>query len=97
MWMVVELRPYQVEIARAIVRSVVEGRGLTFSVKVSRQGGKNEVSALIEAYLLLKSRETGGEIVKTAPTLEPAAGDLEAEADQQAGRGGCRRAVQGGW
>ncbi len=48
-----ELRPYQAEAGRAIVRSVMHGEGRSFSVEIARQGGKNELSAQIEAMLLL--------------------------------------------
>ena len=61
--------PYQMKIAKAIVDSVLNHRGLTFSVLLARQMGKNEISALIEAYLL--SCMEGGTIVKAAPTYKP--------------------------
>src|SRR2546426_10708158 len=48
------LRPYQLEPARAILHSVVHGQGLTFTVMMSRQAGKNELSAQLEALLLLR-------------------------------------------
>ena len=47
-----KLRPYQREIAAAIVDSVLKCKGLTFSVEIARQGGKNEISAQIELLLL---------------------------------------------
>ena len=40
-----KLRPYQKEIAKAVLGSVFGGKGLTFSVEIARQGGKNELSA----------------------------------------------------
>jgi hypothetical protein len=46
------LRPYQVEVDRAVLDSVLNRRGLTFSVEIARQGGKNELSAQIELLLL---------------------------------------------
>jgi len=49
------LRPYQLEAARAIVGSVRRRLGLSFSVEVARQGGKNELSARIELLLLLQN------------------------------------------
>ncbi len=67
----VTLRAYQQEVARAIIDSVVRGRGLTFVVMFPRQSGKNELQAQIEAFLLAHLRETGGEIVKISPTLRP--------------------------
>ena len=65
------LRPYQCEAARAIVGSAVGGRGLTFSVMMGRQMGKNELSAHIEVYLLNLHRAVGGTLIKAAPTLRP--------------------------
>jgi len=47
-----ELRPYQLEVARAVLDSIENRRGLTFSVEIARQGGKNELSAHIEVLLL---------------------------------------------
>ena len=65
------LRPYQREVARAIVESVRHGCGLTFSVEVARQGGKNELSAHLELLLLTLSMGAGGSIVKCSPTFKP--------------------------
>ncbi len=39
------LRPYQVEVLRAVLASVRARQGLSFSVMMSRQAGKNELSA----------------------------------------------------
>ncbi len=38
------LRPYQVDVARAVARSVAERQGLTFTVLMPRQAGKNQPS-----------------------------------------------------
>ena len=46
------LRPYQVQVGRAVLDSVIHRRGLTFTVEVARQGGKNELSAQMEVLLL---------------------------------------------
>ena len=43
------LRPYQLEAARAILESVYNKKGMTFSIEIARQGGKNELSAQLEA------------------------------------------------
>ncbi len=67
------LRPYQLEPARAIGRSVLQGAGLTFAVMMSRQAGKNETAAHLEAWLLNLYRRRGGTIVKAAPTFRPQA------------------------
>jgi len=65
------LRDYQLEPIRAITASFQNNLGLTFCIQISRQGGKNELSARLEALLLTAHRLSGGAIVKTAPTLEP--------------------------
>lgn len=65
------LRPYQVEIGRAILGSVLGRRGLTFSVEIARQGGKNELSAQMEVLLLTLFMERGGNLVKCSPTFKP--------------------------
>lgn len=65
------LRSYQLEPARAILGSVLRRRGRTFTVMMSRQAGKNELSAQIEAYLLTLYQRRGGAIVKAAPTFRP--------------------------
>ncbi len=69
----VPLRPYQEEPARAIVDSVLNKKGLTFLVVMSRQAGKNELSAQLEAYLLNIFQKIGGFIVKAQPTFKPQA------------------------
>ena len=48
----IRLRPYQVEVAAAVLDSVRRGLGLTFTVEMARQAGKNELSAYLEIYLL---------------------------------------------
>lgn len=65
------LRPYQFEIADAVVRSVIENKGLTFSVEIARQGGKNEVSARIELTLLILYAEQLKNCIKCSPTFKP--------------------------
>jgi len=65
------LRWYQAEVARAVERSIREQLGLTFTVMMARQMGKNELSAHLEAWLLDRMAERGGTIVKAAPTFRP--------------------------
>ena len=65
------LRDYQLEAGNAIVDSVLRARGLTFTVLMARQSGKNELSAHLEAYLLTLFQRRGGTIVKCAPTMQP--------------------------
>ncbi len=67
----VPLRSYQLEPARAIVDSVLRRRGLTFTIMMSRQAGKNELSAQLETFLLTLYQRRGGSIVKAAPTFRP--------------------------
>jgi len=69
----VRLRPYQVEAARAVLDSVFGGRGLTISVMMARQGGKNELSAQLEVLLLTAHILIDADAIKCAPTFEPQA------------------------
>ena len=66
-----KLRPYQQEVTAAVMDSVLHGRGLTFSVEIARQGGKNELSAHLEVYLMTVCIHQGGSIVKCSPTFKP--------------------------
>ncbi|WP_376797562.1 hypothetical protein [Thermogemmatispora sp.] len=63
------LYPYQCQIAAAILDSIRGGQGEIFSVMLARQMGKNQLSAVLEAYLLANAPE--GTIVKAAPTFKP--------------------------
>ena len=63
------LYPYQVEVANAILASVLSGQGRIFTVMMARQSGKNQLSAVLEAFLLTFMEQ--GTIVKAAPTLNP--------------------------
>ncbi len=65
------LRPYQLEAGRAIVDSVLNRRGLTFTVVMARQAGKNELSAQLELLLLVKHAWRPVDAVKCAPTFQP--------------------------
>jgi hypothetical protein len=67
----VKLRPYQLEVARAAMDSVQKGMGLTFSVEIARQGGKNELSAHLEVLLLTLYMARGGNLIKCSPTFKP--------------------------
>lgn len=66
-----KLRPYQQEIAQAILKSVFGGLGLTFSVEIARQGGKNELSAQLELLLLTLFIAKPKNLIKCAPTFKP--------------------------
>ncbi|MGH7862715.1 MAG: hypothetical protein ACREOS_10815, partial [Candidatus Dormibacteraceae bacterium] len=65
------LRPYQAEPAAAILSSVVERRGDTITVMMSRQAGKNELSGHLESFLLARHQRRAETIVKAAPTFKP--------------------------
>jgi hypothetical protein len=67
------LRSYQCLPGRAIVDSALNGRGLTFTVVMARQAGKNELSAQVELFLLAKNARRSLEGVKCAPTFDPQA------------------------
>ena len=47
-----KLRRYQIAVAQAIVKSVVNGYGDSIVVMFPRQSGKNELQAQVECYLL---------------------------------------------
>jgi hypothetical protein len=85
------LRPYQLDVARAVAARVARHHGGSLSVEIARQGGKNELSARVELALLLAHSTTGGSIVKCAPTLAPQARLSQArlrDRAQQAGLAG---------
>jgi len=65
------LRPYQQEVVTAVIDSIQLGRGLTFSVEIARQGGKNELSAHLEVLLMTLFMSQGGSLVKCSPTFKP--------------------------
>ncbi|HVC33316.1 MAG TPA: hypothetical protein VNL16_07385 [Chloroflexota bacterium] len=65
------LRPYQAEPAAAILSSIAEGRGDALTVMMSRQAGKNELSAHVESFLLARSMGRAETLVKAAPTFKP--------------------------
>ncbi|MBA7624203.1 hypothetical protein ES703_31610 [subsurface metagenome] len=66
-----KLRPYQQEAASAILDSVLGKKGLTFSVEMARQGGKNELSAQLELLLLTFYMTQPQNLVKCSPTFKP--------------------------
>ena len=65
------LRPYQCEAGRAIADSIFEKRGHSISVEIARQGGKNELSAQLELFVLGLSSSRNVDAVKCAPTFRP--------------------------
>jgi len=55
----------------AILDSVFGRKGLTFSVEIARQGGKNELSAQMELLLLTLYMTRPENLVKCSPTFKP--------------------------
>ena len=66
-----QLRPYQIEIGAAVMDSVFYHRGITFSVEIARQGGKNEISARLQMALLGLFITEKKNLIKCAPTFHP--------------------------
>ena len=64
---------YQIEIADAIIYSALNGLGWFFVIMVTRQAGKNEISAFIQQYILLYGALFGKPVsgVKFAPVIKP--------------------------
>ncbi len=67
------LRPYQAEVLKAIARSIALRDGLTLSVEIARQGGKNELSAHVEMSTLIAQMFQPRNIIKCSPTFAPQA------------------------
>ncbi|MFC2006124.1 hypothetical protein ACFLVG_04120 [Chloroflexota bacterium] len=65
------LRLYQREVALAVLDSVFGRKGITFSVEIARQGGKNELSAQLELLLLTLYMAEPQNLVKCSPTFKP--------------------------
>jgi len=65
------LRPYQQEVAQAVLDSVFNRKGLTFSVEMARQAGKNELSSQLELLLLTLYIAEPKNLVKCSPTFKP--------------------------
>ncbi len=65
------MRPYQLEVARAILASVERRDGAIFTVMMARQMGKNELSAQLEAWLLRALQGEEASLVKASPTFRP--------------------------
>ena len=67
------LHPYQYSVERVILQSIAANRGLTFTVEIARQGGKNELSARLEHLLLVHNASESKNLVKCSPTFRPQA------------------------
>ena len=64
---------YQIQVADAILYSCLNGLGWYFVVQITRQAGKNEISAFLQHYLLLYGWYFGIPVsgVKFAPVYKP--------------------------
>jgi hypothetical protein len=67
------LYDYQTQVLDLLAAELPVARGETFTVMFPRQAGKNQVSAMLVAYLLWGNAERGGSIVLCAPTQRPQA------------------------
>jgi hypothetical protein len=65
------MRPYQLQPAQAILKSIRHNKGFSFVVIVSRQAGKDELAANLKAFLLARFENTEGGIVEVNPTYKP--------------------------
>jgi len=75
---------YQIEVADAILYSALQGLGWLFVIMITRQAGKNEISAFVEQYILLYGWYYGTKVsgVKFAPVYKP---QLQASMDRLEG------------
>jgi len=75
---------YQIQVADAIIYSCLNGLGWYFVVQITRQAGKNEISAFIQQYLLLYGWYYGVRVsgVKFAPVYKP---QIQASVDRLEG------------
>ena len=67
----VRLRPYQLEAANAIIRSVYRRDGKSFVILFARQSGKDELLANLILFLMLRLSAVGTSIVCAQPTFRP--------------------------
>jgi hypothetical protein len=67
----ITMRPYQMEAAQAILKSIRNREGKSFVVIISRQAGKDELAANLKAFLLARFESTEGGIVEVNPTYKP--------------------------
>lgn len=67
----IQLRPYQLEPAKAILNSIKNKLGMSFVVIISRQSGKDELAANLKAYLMTRFQDYELGIVEVNPTYKP--------------------------
>ncbi len=67
----IQMWPYQLEPANAVINSVTKNLGLTIILIISRQAGKDETLANLVAYILRLFSHTEAKIVFINPTYKP--------------------------
>ena len=67
----IKMRPYQLEPARAILKSITEKRGDTIVLIISRQAGKDELLSNLLSYLVMLFAHRDVGIVVANPTYKP--------------------------
>ncbi len=70
-FLAVQLRPYQLQAANAILKSVFARDGDTFVIIFARQSGKDELLADLILYLFARLSTIGASIVCVQPTFRP--------------------------
>jgi hypothetical protein len=71
-WLIgITLRPYQLEAASAIIKSVFARDGMTFVIVFSRQSGKDELLAILFLFLLMRFSDWGIDMICAQPTFKP--------------------------
>ena len=66
-----QLRQYQINAGNDILKSIYGHMGLTFTIEIARQGGKNELSSQLEMILLLCNATESKNLIKCSPTFKP--------------------------
>jgi hypothetical protein len=67
----IDLRPYQLEAANAVLDAVFKDTGETFVWKFARQGGKDETLAAMYQYIMTVFAHREVSLVAAAPTMLP--------------------------
>lgn len=67
----IKMRPYQLAPAKAIIESIKNNYGDSIIIMISRQSGKDELSANLKAYLLTRFQGYDVGIVEANPTYKP--------------------------
>ncbi len=70
-FLAIQLRPYQLQAANAILKSVFARDGNSFVIIFARQSGKDELLADLILYLFGRLSAIGASIVCVQPTFRP--------------------------